>query len=139
MIIRIIRLRLLIVLVMLTSLLTACGPVYQSHYTYQAPTTRMDQKCAAQCMQGKSSCLQICDLKNLRCVQRVHQDAEYRYQQYRQTQLSRGARVTKSLRQFEDRTECRKSCTCRVTFNTCYSACGGQVFEHKKCIAFCDE
>jgi hypothetical protein len=124
---------------MITTLISACGPVYQSHYTYAPPHAAMEKKCVAQCLQGKNSCLRLCDLKNQRCVERAHYKGLERYTAYKQEQLRNGKAITKSVSYFEDRSVCRKACSCTISFNTCYSACGGQVKEHKKCVAFCDK
>ncbi len=122
-------LRLLILLVLMT-ILTACGTHHhKAEYTYQPPQSNMDKKCVTQCAQGKRYCQQICQLKHPRCFFQAHQHALNQYKIYKQERIRKGEKVIKTLHDFEQSAPCYNACNCVPSFNTCYTACGGQVIE----------
>jgi hypothetical protein len=125
---------------LITAWLSGCGPVYQTSYTYQPPTSQVGRMCISQCMQTKSSCEQMCQMQDQNCRMMARQNAFYQYQQYRDYQTSHGLSVDRNLNDFDNSFfECRKSCHCSADFNFCYQNCGGVVQEHKVCTAFCDQ
>lgn len=91
-------------LLVLIGMLSSCEPIYETEYSYSPPTTKTNQICATRCLQAQAACERICALKNENCLSR-----------------SQGFSANK----------CKKVCNCKVSYNTCYSACGGQVMEKK--------
>ena len=124
--------------IILSALLRASGPVFKTQYTYQPPSSSMGKVCMTQCVQNQSMCEQMCQLRNQTCRLQAHQDALYQYETYKQEQERKGLTVTRNVSDFEYSHICSEQCGCTSTFNTCYSACGGKVTEHKVCVAFCD-
>ena len=119
-------------------LLVACGPIYKTQYSYVPPRTSMGNMCISQCVQNKSMCEQMCQMKNQTCRLQAHQDALYQYENYRREQERIGKPIKRTVNDFEYTGACNEICSCDTTFNACYSACGGQVLERQVCVAFCD-
>jgi hypothetical protein len=117
----------LIVLVLFIIFLPACTSISTSHYRYSPPYSRTGQHCIAQCMQGKFSCEKLCLLKNPRCEMHAQQTASYDYAAYLQQQHVAGKSAHKHLKDFIHDDDCKHACHCTQAFNTCYTACGGQV------------
>ncbi len=133
------RLFSLVFLLIFVVALSACGPIYNTEYAYVPPSSKMGKMCTAQCLQGKSSCEQICELKNENCTVRSRQDALYRYEIYKSDQVQKGQPVKKSIADFDTSYTCKAACNCKASFHTCYAACGGEVVEKKVCVAFCNQ
>lgn len=114
-------------LVLLTGILSGCGFVYEKEYSYTPPDTQMGRKCASQCSVGKSSCQKICLMKNPTCGVRSYEEARSYFEKYKREQRANGRKVRKQLRDFEQSDDCKHVCHCAAAFNTCYTACGGQV------------
>lgn len=112
--------------VVLSLLFTSCA-MHEPNYIYKPPVLAIDKMCISQCMQGKRSCEQICQLKNGKCVAKAYQEALSHFEQYRQEQLKKGEKVTKKISAFQNIRPCLKSCKCVISFNVCYTACGGEV------------
>lgn len=107
--------------------LAACGSSQKVSYRYVPPLSVMDKNCAAQCSKGRRYCQQICQLKHPPCFAEAQQKAVNQYERYKQEQMRKGERVTKSLRDFAQSDACYRDCNCVPSFNTCYTACGGRV------------
>ena len=106
-------------------LLAGCQPMYETRYNYTPPAGRTAKMCVAQCIQGKSSCEQFCQMSKQNCRLAARQDAMIR-------QMSR-------LPDTWPQDDCDAPCNCVMNFNACYSACGGSVTEQSVCVAFCDQ
>jgi hypothetical protein len=123
----------------LAAMLAGCGPIYKTEYAYVPPRTDTGKMCTAQCVQGKNSCEQMCEMKNQDCRLRAHQDALTQFEMYKQERKREGKPLKKDVKDFDQSYTCGSSCNCEPTYNACYSACGGQVLERKVCVAFCDK
>lgn len=123
------RFSLLFFLIFFTMILSGCDALYKKEYNYIPPKANMEKRCANACYVGKNSCEKICYLKNQACFMRAYDNAKYDYQNYVNQMHQAGKRVTKDIRDFADTDSCSKNCHCVTSFNTCYSACGGQVIE----------
>lgn len=123
----------------LVTMLSGCGPIYKTEYNYVPPHSNMSKMCVAQCVQAKSHCEQLCELKNQNCVAQARQEAFYEYEIYKHDRKREGKKVKKDIGDFDRSYRCQSSCDCTPSFNTCYSACGGQVLEKQVCVAFCDK
>ncbi len=111
-------------------ILSACSLQRKMEYTYVPPQSSMDKKCASQCVKGKRYCQQICQLKHPNCFFKADQQARSQYAVYQQEKIRKGEKITKTLRDFDKSTACYSECNCVPSFNTCYTACGGQVISH---------
>src|SRR3990167_339271 len=108
--------------IFLVSMLSGCGPMYETQYKYIPPASNIGKMCTSQCVQSKSMCQQMCEMRKQSC--------------------RRGERVRsgkKDDRKFDYlEPNCDNiACDCTETFNTCYGACGGEVLERQVCVAFC--
>lgn len=129
----------MVVLVLIATLLSACGPIYRTEYSYQPPKANLANMCISQCIQSKSMCEQMCQMRNENCRERAHQDALFQFEAYKREQRARGERINKSVSDFDQSYRCgmSTSCDCTPAYNACYNSCGGKVIENKICVAFC--
>jgi hypothetical protein len=127
-------------LALMTGFLTACGPIYQTQYSYVPPRSPMGNMCLAQCIQGKSMCEQMSQMRSDSCRMQSRQDAMFRYQVYRDGQIARGQPIHRRPNDFDYGSfGCNSSGdTCTHNFNMCYQSCGGQVMAQQVCTAFCN-
>lgn len=125
---------------LITVSLTGCGPIYKIEHSYVPPVSSTGKMCIAQCVQNKNTCQQMCQMRKDNCRSQARQDAYYQYESYKNDQARLGKPIEKSIRDFDHSFfECRKPCHCDQTFNSCYSACGGEVLSRQVCVAFCDK
>ena len=97
-------------------------------YSYTPPDTATGKSCIARCMVGKNSCEQLCLLKNPSCWIRAKQQAQIAFDLYKQQQRAKGQRIRKRLKDFKQDNDCKHACNCTPAYNTCYTACGGEVY-----------
>ena len=123
---------------LMTVLLSACGPIYQTTYSYQPPVASSGKMCATQCFQTKNMCQQSCQFQDQTCRAEEHKNAFYRFQAYSHQQESQGKKVKRSINDFDNSySVCHHSCNCTNDFNLCYKSCGGTVRQNRVCTAFC--
>lgn len=119
--------------------ISACAPIYKTQYSYTPPHSKIGVMCVAQCMQTKSLCEQMCQLRNDNCRMQARQEAFIRYEEYKHERIRQGLPVDTDIGFFDNSAIiCQSSCDCVSAFNTCYSACGGTIREHEVCTAFCN-
>ena len=128
-----------IFLVLLPLLLTACGPIYKTQYSYQPPQSDTGRMCAAQCVQSRGMCQQMCRAQNNNCEMQAQENAAYSYHAYVKAQQAAGKKIRKNIDDFDNSYMCNESCNCRSNFNLCYSTCGGKVTSRQICTAFCNK
>lgn len=118
--------------------LAGCGPIYKTEYAYTPPASTVGTMCVNQCVQAKTICKQMCDMRNENCRSRARQDALYEFEIYKRDRRAHGKSVDKSISDF-DRSffNCNQSCDCTSAYHSCYTSCGGQIYERKVCVAFC--
>lgn len=123
----------------LIGLLAGCHPIYKTEYAFVAPKSNVAKMCTAQCIQGKSSCEQMCRMNNESCRARAHQQAVEEFRQYKHDRKREHKEVKRNVSDFEHTSSCNQDCDCEPNYRACYSACGGQVLERDVCVAFCDK
>lgn len=126
-------------ILVLAGMLTACGPIYNTEYSFVPPKSDIAKMCTAQCIQGKNDCEQSCRVDNENCRMRAQQNAMFEYKQYKEDQRRMGLPISKTITDFDRSRSCSNSCHCESTYRACYLECGGEVREHKVCVAFCDK
>ena len=131
--------RISFILIALLGMLTACGPMYNTEYSYIPPKSDISKMCTANCIQGKNACQQNCQLSHDDCVLRAKQMAFLEFKQYKDEQIRTRMLISRDEASFDKSYQCATSCGCEPTFKSCYSACGGQVLERQVCVAFCDK
>jgi hypothetical protein len=122
----------------IVSLLSSCGSIYGTAYSYQPPKSASGKMCVEQCVKTKNHCQQSCRMQDQSCRMTEHKHAYYRFQQYRNQQTALGKPVKKSVNDFDNSYfQCNVTCHCPIEFNSCYQRCGGIVTQHQECTAFC--
>lgn len=112
----------------------ACGPVYDTTYSFRPPPTSTGRVCASQCETSRYQCLQLEEVRSRECQYRADRDRDYCERQIR---IDKG----RSPKWYECGTE---SCSadeehCESSYRNCYQACGGSVTADTRCVANCDK
>ena len=124
--------------ILLACSLAACGPVYQTSYSYQAPHNIHEKQCIIQCQQAKTTCNSACQTGQYQCQQAAMSRARFNYAEYKSRQRLMGQPVQRDLNSFYNGSNCDSTCgQCTYNFNNCYTMCGGKVLVHRQCVAFC--
>jgi hypothetical protein len=121
--------------------LGACGPIYETVYDYAPPASAEGRMCAAQCASLGGLCRQNCDLREQRCLADARARGARDYEYYVRGQESKKAPIKLSVSDFTNEGECYNSSRCKsectLSYNQCFSACGGSVTSRQICTAFC--
>ena len=112
---------------------SACGPVYQTKYSYIRPKTRRGNMCLNRCINIRNNCQAM----NQSCRADADHNAGPEYRRYVRRQRRRNKDVFMSRSDFADYSGCNTDCT--GSYNQCYENCGGQVIATQVCVAFCDK
>ena len=131
-------LRNLCCLLLITSFITACGPMYTTTYSYVGPKDTKGQMCVMQCQQSKSLCQRLCSSESENCKSRAMGDARFKYEEYLSERRSQGKTAEKNMNSFYDSSECGRTCNCDDDYRSCFQLCGGQVIPQTTCTAFCN-
>lgn len=122
-----------LLLALLSTLAYACGPVYDTVYSFTPPETTYGRECVDTCKDSQSDCESYENEKQSDCEER-EKDRMDRCAARIQEKEHRGPKIT----------ECghTTSCTadlskCETRYRTCYQACGGKVTSKQECVAFC--
>lgn len=116
------------------ALLSGCGPIYDTQYTFIPPDDGNGRACVYQCENGKQQCEELEELKEESCEER----AEAEYARCEERIYRRKGRDPKW-------NECyRESCSsdserCETNYRSCYQSCGGKVNAETVCVANCDQ
>jgi hypothetical protein len=134
-------------LFLILTLLAACGPRFETRYSYTAPPESPQSR---QCLQGcefqRQQCLiiadnryQICELEARDEAAECAADARYDYRRcLRRNQDDPEA--CQYRRAFCPRRACwRDAGNCDELYRACYVACGGSIQAETVCTANCDE
>lgn len=131
-------------------ILTACGPVIETHYDYMPPSSQAGMQCVLSCQQAQNQCqrdaaeaVEECRYQEDRRVEDAYAEARERYDRdlllYAASpeKFSKPAEPTKGYPSYY---QCdNRGSQCQPNFNMCYRACGGQVAERQVCVANCEE
>ncbi|PWC33856.1 agenet domain-containing protein [Azospirillum sp. TSO35-2] len=136
--------RLLILCFAVLSLLSACGPVYETQYSLTPPTSAEGRLCVSQCQQTRNFCRQNCGMSQQACVNDARSRALYEYQAYVNRQTAEKKPIKKSVSDFDHSSySCgTNSCEsrCEADYRDCFGgSCGGRVTSKRVCTAFCDQ
>lgn len=134
--------RLFLVFVMvLAAGVTACGPVYETSYSYTPPRSAEGRMCTSQCQQIQNLCLQNCRLEQQTCTSQARAEAASDYSAYVAERTAAKAPVKKRQSDFDYSYRCSSDSACESRcgndFRFCYSNCGGQITSQRVCTAFC--
>lgn len=114
-------------------IISSCGPVYHTEYTYIPPKNMQGQNCILQCRNIKLQCEQLKESQRDRCEDR----AELQYERCQ----DRNRYVDKDDQRYCYRSYCSAPdyAACESDFRVCYQSCGGQVLSETKCVSNCDK
>jgi hypothetical protein len=121
--------------------LSACGPIYETVYDYAPPASPEGRICAAQCTPTSSLCRENCDLREQRCVSEARERGARDYERYVRQRQRNDEPIKKSVSDFTYDGGCYTSSSCRsdctISYNQCFTVCGGTVTSRRVCSAFC--
>lgn len=115
----------------LLTVLSACGPIYDTRYNFTPPNEPTGRVCTYQCENSRSSCLQMQAQMKQNCEMQNRT-----YEQMCETNIRLGGREPKWY-------ECSgQSCNdnsemCESQYRSCYQACGGKVDSQQVCVMNC--
>ena len=115
-------------------LLAACGPIYDTEYHYQTPPTSDGKMCASSCVDKMNVCTANCKVEQANCERIKSLEAQNAYLQYVSERQKKGEEIKKS------QSDCENSCEadCENVHRICHTSCGGNIVEHRTCVAFCN-
>lgn len=132
-----------ITMVILVGLLVqACGPQFETRYSYAPPPTDAGKLCATQCQTVKTYCRRTCAAEEGSCKAQQQSRAQYDYNQYVRKQQAAKREIERSPNSFLSYGACSTGgCNenCDGDFRICYSTCGGQVQESVVCTSGCED
>lgn len=121
-------------------IMPACAPIYDISYEVVPPHSYEGRLCASNCILAKQNCNHSCAAELSSCNTIKQLEAQNQYLEYiNECKLNRQP-VVKSRSSFSGTRYCSSSnceARCLDNFYLCHKNCGGQVLEHKVCIAFC--
>lgn len=120
-------------------LMTGCGPIYETTYSYVPPKSYRGRTCVNQCLSQKGSCRNNCRLLNQSCRLQANAAAEPAYQAYLRSMRRQGKPPVETIADFADYSGCQSNCGCDVNYRQCYTNCGGKIIPHTVCTAFCNK
>ena len=120
-------------------LLSSCGPVYKTTYTYKGPKSFRGKRCVNRCLRNRSFCQSDCNSTYEQCVRDANRAARPAYQAYVRERKRAHQPIWKKIDSFADYSRCTQNCGCQSTYHQCYSNCGGKIISHRVCVAFCDK
>lgn len=70
------------ILALLACFTVACGPIYETSYTYKNPKNIQGKRCVNQCLWQKNRCQGRCQNRRARCLDQISQDNNRRRDRY---------------------------------------------------------
>ena len=117
----------------------ACGPVYQTDYSFIPPTTEHGQMCVFQCDNSKIQCEQLEEMRYQNCLDRADRD-------YHSCEMTKRYGYNKNGEWVcQENCYCfRSSCSldeskCHERYRACYQTCGGKVESRTYCVSNCEK
>ncbi len=132
-----------ITMVILVGLLVqACGPQFETRYSYAPPPTNAGKLCATQCQTVKNYCRRTCRAEEGSCEAQQQSRAQQEYNQYAKRQQAAKREIERTPSSFLSYGACdAEMCNenCETDFRICYSTCGGEVRESVICTSGCED
>jgi hypothetical protein len=123
--------------------LAACGPVYDTEYTYHPPAGARGQACTASCDADRTGCSYECRRESQDCENEKRMIAEREYNRYANWRRSQNLAVDKSVYDFTPSYSCpwESECTdvCEANYRACFTSCGGRIDAKQVCVMGCEK
>jgi hypothetical protein len=113
--------------------LTSCGPIYETRYTFSPPRSGEGRNCTYQCEHSKQQCREIEEMRAQRCEEHSRWETE------------RCQRDLERRGKKEHWYSCGgDSCSadydrCESSYRSCYESCGGRVNSEEVCTMNCEK
>jgi hypothetical protein len=126
--------------IILTIMLSACGPVYETTYEIIPPQSQHGAMCANNCLMSQTNCRNQCQRHDETCRRMAELEADNEYLHYLTLRQAQGLPVKRSRRDFYSYSSCGDyGCneSCANDYRICHTNCGGKIIPHTRCTAFC--
>lgn len=127
----------------LTVLLTACGPIYNTEYTYSPPSSARGQACVARCEADQSQSRYECRRRTQDCENEKARIADREYSRYVRWRQQQNLPVDRNRSSFEPNYSCpwESECTDVVDaqYRACFTSCGGRIDAQQVCVMGCNQ
>ena len=121
-------------LMLLALAAAACGPIYETEYSYHPPADPQSRACIAQCNSGKEHCRVSADDKAENERLRCNVEASDEYERCLLRAGNDDARKQCSKRSCYESTD---TSICEADFRSCFQSCGGIVESRQVCTLNC--
>lgn len=128
-----------IFVILITLLLTSCGPVYRTTYHLEPPETQMGRMCANQCLDQKHRCIRDCNYYRSQC-QSAEQLLQGTIMVLQSTNPEKDSATSRYPSHSSRCNEQHESCMeyCEADHRSCHTNCGGRVIKETKCTRNCE-
>ena len=127
----------------LTALLAACGPIYNTEYTFTPPSSARGQACVSSCEADKSGCSYSCRRQTQDCENEKSRIADREYNRYVRYRQQQGLPIERTRMSFEPSYSCpwESECTdvCEAEHRACFTGCGGRIDAQQVCVMGCNQ
>jgi hypothetical protein len=112
--------------------LSGCGPIYDTQYSFEPPQSASGPHCIYQCDTTKAQCIELKQMRADSCNERSQRQSYYCTEDIR-------SRYNREPKWYECTEELCSDDTdfCDDQYRSCYQACGGRVNRETRCIANC--
>ncbi len=130
--------------------LAACGPIYDTDYSFIPPGDTGGRMCVNDCLQQKAYCenraemrRRDAEMRRERCLADARDEAEYAYRRYKRERRADNKPIKKTPHDFMRSSYCPSvpyaDDSCEEYHRICYVNCGGRVLETKTCVLNCGQ
>ena len=121
----------------------ACGPLYQTTYTYVAPNSVSTRECLQDCTGATQDCIARTERHYRWCEREDEDQAEDAFRRYRRAREEQKLPLKKSVRDFKSMScsnfQSEHKAQCNAHYDACFTGCGGQIIPKRECVMLCDE
>ena len=124
-------------------LIAACGPIYNTTYTYVAPDSLSTRECVQDCKEETQDCVSRTERYYRMCEREDKDMAEDAFRRYRRAREEQKLPLKKSVWDFKSMGrssyQSEHKAQCNAHYDACFTGCGGQIIPKRECVMFCDE
>ena len=123
--------------------LAACGPIYDTEYTYHAPRDPGGRACVSSCDADQSQCKYQCRRETQDCENEKRRVAEREFNRYARWRRDQNLPVDKNVYDFTPGYSCpwESECSdvCESSYRACFTGCGGTIDARQVCVMGCSQ